>query len=51
MLEENERLFGIPVSWLLQVNGRSMPPGKVYRVVVPSRVRALQAEQAWVEHD
>jgi hypothetical protein len=50
MLEQNERLFGISVSRLLQVNGRSLPPEKVYRVVVPTRVRALQAEQAWVEH-
>jgi len=50
VLEENERLFGVPVSRLLEVDGKSLPPEKVYRVVIPARHRALQAEEAWVTH-
>jgi len=50
MLEENERLFGIPVSRLLEVNGKPRPPQDVYRVIIPARHRALQAEEAWVKH-
>ena len=48
MLEENERLFGIPASRLLEVGGEPRPPDRIYRLVLPARVRALQAEQAWV---
>jgi glutamate synthase domain-containing protein 1/glutamate synthase domain-containing protein 3 len=50
LLEENERAFGIPVSRLLEVNGRVRPPEKVYRIVIPAHHRALQAEEAWVKH-
>ena len=50
LLEENARLFGIPVSALLEVEGTPRPPEAVYRVVIPARVRALQAEEAWVTH-
>jgi glutamate synthase domain-containing protein 1/glutamate synthase domain-containing protein 3 len=50
LLEENERLFGIPVSRLLEVNSRVRPPEEVYRIVIPARHRALQAEEAWVKH-
>jgi hypothetical protein len=50
VLEENERLFGVPVSRLLEVNGEVRLPEKVYRVVIPARHRALQAEEAWVKH-
>lgn len=39
-IEENERLFGIKVEDLLTVEGRLLPPGKVYRKVVPSAVGA-----------
>jgi len=35
-LEENERLFGIPVSRLLTVDGQELPPEKVYRKVAPA---------------
>ena len=48
LLEENERLFGIPVGRLLEVGGEPRSPDRVYRVVIPAHVRALQAEQAWV---
>ena len=35
-LRENERLFGIPVKeFLLKVDGRDMPAGKVYRKIEP----------------
>lgn len=47
-LEENARLFGIPVSRLLTVDGRERPPQEVYITVRPRAVRALQAEEAWV---
>ena len=49
-LEENERLFGIPLEWLLTVDGLRRRPEEVYRLVVPSKHRALQAEEAWVRH-
>lgn len=47
-LRENERLFGIPVSRLLSVDGSSRSPQGVYRKIRPGAVRALQAEEAWV---
>jgi len=46
-LEENEWQFGVPVAVLLEVEGERRPPGEVYRVIRPVRVRALQAEEAW----
>jgi len=51
-LEENERLFGIPVKRLLEVEGQERSPEEVYRVIKPGKVQALQAEEAWVgKHD
>lgn len=50
LLEENERLFGIPISRLLRVGAQPLPPERIYRIVVPAKVRALQAEEAWVSH-
>ncbi len=47
-LQENARLFGIPVEALLSVEGVSRPPTEVYRKIRPAAVRALQAEEAWV---
>jgi glutamate synthase domain-containing protein 3 len=47
-LLENERLFGIPVELLLQVDGGKRAPGQVYRKIRPSALRGLQAEEAWV---
>lgn len=44
-LEENARLFNIPVSSLLG-NKR---PDQVYRKIRPRSVRALMAEEAWVK--
>jgi hypothetical protein len=43
-LEENERLFGIKVKDLLTVDGKKLPPEKVYRKVVPSAVAAAIAK-------
>lgn len=48
-LEENERLFGIPVDRLLEVDGKPLPPERVYRKIKPRAVRTLQAEEAWVK--
>jgi glutamate synthase domain-containing protein 1/glutamate synthase domain-containing protein 3 len=47
-LEENERLFGIPVKRLLEVAGKQHLPEQVYHKIRPRAVRALQAEEAWV---
>ncbi len=47
-LEENARLFGIPVERLLTVDGVERAPAAVYRKIRPSEVRALQAEEAWI---
>ncbi|MFP3852955.1 MAG: glutamate synthase [Anaerolineales bacterium] len=48
MLVENERLFGIPLAWLLTVDGVRRRPEEVYRAIVPVREKALQPEEAWV---
>lgn len=47
-LEENERLFGVPVAKLLEVDGTALAPQRVYRKIRPKKVEALQAEEAWV---
>lgn len=49
-LEENERLFAIPLARLLTVDGQQLLPAQVYRKIRPRSVRALQAEEAWVAH-
>jgi glutamate synthase domain-containing protein 3 len=36
-LEENEKLFGIPIKRLLTVNGKRLTPHEVYRKIVPSK--------------
>ena len=48
-LEENERLFGIPVSRLLEVDGRVLVANQVYRKIRPKATGVLQAEEAWVK--
>jgi glutamate synthase domain-containing protein 1/glutamate synthase domain-containing protein 3 len=48
-LEENERLFGIPLACLLEVEGRTRPPEQVYRKIRPTVIAALQAEEAWTK--
>jgi glutamate synthase domain-containing protein 3 len=48
-LEENERLFGIPVARLLQVDGKPSLPAQVYRKIRPHAISALQPEEAWVK--
>jgi glutamate synthase domain-containing protein 3 len=50
-LEENERLFGVPVARLLEVGGNPLPPAQVYRKIRPKGIAALQAEEAWVKMD
>jgi glutamate synthase domain-containing protein 1/glutamate synthase domain-containing protein 3 len=49
MLEENERLFGIPLTRLLEVDGTALPPAKVYRKIRPGAIAALHSEEAWVK--
>ena len=48
-LVENGRLFGIGVDDLLTVDGVRHDPQAVYRKIAPAKVRALQAEEAWVQ--
>ena len=50
-LEENQRLFGVAVDDLLRANGQVQAPEKIYRKIQPHRVRALQAEEAWVKKE
>jgi len=47
-LEENERLFAIPLSRLLSLDGEALPPEAVYRKIRPTQQRALSPEEAWV---
>lgn len=49
-LKTNTELFGIPLDYLLEVDGEIQSPEKVYRKISPSSVRALQAEESWVAH-
>ena len=48
-LDENSRLFGITKEQLLSVDGQQLRPELIYRKIRPASVRALQAEEAWVE--
>ena len=48
-LEENERLFGIPLARLLEVRGQLLAPRQVYRKIRPRALAALQAEEAWTK--
>ncbi len=48
-LEENERLFGIPVDRLLTVDDLPQPPARVYRKIQPADNEALMPEEAWVK--
>jgi len=50
-LERNERLFDIPVDWLLRIEGQGAPPEQVYRKIVPAGHAALSPEEAWVRPD
>lgn len=48
-LEENQRLFGIAVARLLEVEGGLLPAKLVYRKIRPRAIQALQAEESWVK--
>jgi glutamate synthase domain-containing protein 1/glutamate synthase domain-containing protein 3 len=47
-LEQNERLFDIPLSWLLTVDGVATAPEQVYRKIVATDLQALSPEEVWV---
>jgi len=47
-LEENERLFDIPLRSLLTVGDRERKPSEVYRKIRPSGHKALLPEEGWV---
>lgn len=48
LLEENEKRIGLSLERLLQVDGDRARPEEVYRLILPSRVKALQPEEHWV---
>ncbi|MFQ5947257.1 MAG: glutamate synthase [Acidimicrobiia bacterium] len=48
-LEQNQDLFGIPMEFLLTVDGRGWPPDRVYRKIRPVKQAALSPEEAWVK--
>jgi glutamate synthase domain-containing protein 1/glutamate synthase domain-containing protein 3 len=48
-LEENERLFGIPLQRLLSMDGQLLTAREAYRKIRPARHRALIPEEAWVK--
>jgi len=50
-LEENESLFGIPLSRLLTVDGSLQSPAKVYRKIRPAGHKALMPEESWVRRE
>lgn len=50
-LDENERLFDIPVSSLLTVDGEQMEPRRVYRKVAPIRKKIAAAVAAAPDDD
>ena len=41
-LEENEKLFNIPISRLLQRDGHPCPPEQIYRKIRPASMRELR---------
>jgi glutamate synthase domain-containing protein 3 len=47
-LEENARLFNIPLERLMMIDGQPVQPAQIYRKIHPKAVRALQAEESWV---
>jgi glutamate synthase domain-containing protein 1/glutamate synthase domain-containing protein 3 len=51
VLAENERLFGIPLTRLLEVDGGPREPRSVYRKIAPAGHEALQPEEAWVRKE
>lgn len=49
-LDKNTEYFDIPIERLLMHLGDKLPPDRIYRKIIPSAVRALQAEESWVVH-
>lgn len=48
VLEQDQRLFGVPLSRLLSVDGVPKRPERVHRKIVSSGHTALLPEEAWV---
>jgi len=48
-LEENEQLFGIPLTRLLELDGETCLAQQIYRKIRPRVIRELQADEAWVK--
>ena len=48
-LQENERLFEIPLARLLEHEGRTLSYSQIYRKVSPAHAHILMAEEAWIK--
>lgn len=48
-IQKNETLFGISIDMLLSVNGKKLPPEKIYRKVIPDVHRELLPEEEWAK--
>ncbi|MFC2011944.1 glutamate synthase [Chloroflexota bacterium] len=48
-LEENEQLFGIPLTRLLERDGVTCQAHQIYRKIRPHAIRELQAEETWAK--
>lgn len=48
-LDENQELFNIPVSRLLQHDDKTLPYHKIYRKIIPIHTHSQQVEEAWVK--
>ena len=48
-LEENAQYFDLPVARLLEYHGLALSYEQAYRKIIPTRVRILQEEEAWVK--
>jgi glutamate synthase domain-containing protein 1/glutamate synthase domain-containing protein 3 len=47
-LEENAQLFAIPLSRLLEKEGKQLTLSQAYRKIVPSSIHFIDPEKAWV---
>lgn len=50
LLDMNAAHFALTIDRLLRVDGQLRAPEHVYRKIAPGKVKALQAEEAWVAH-
>lgn len=49
-LEENERLFAIPISRLLEYKNKKLTFNEAYRKILPDTTHFINPEKAWLNH-